>query len=275
MHFMPSFITVTSLSAASRVALALRCLGTAAPSTKGRLSNTARYLAGSSQSSDPRSCESSSSSEQRTCVVSAALAFLEGKKRIVECLSASEYARVDERVGASVGGHMRHTLDHFAHCLGALPPTAQLGGHGTDFLGRSRKIRYDQRMRGGAVETDPREAAKLIVSFQESLRALPRGNEGSLALRATAVAPAFMIGDGEGGEGGEHEFESNLERELFFCCHHGTHHDAMIQLIMKRMGGGAAERAAGIKGLGVAPSTAGFRVRQEGGESADEGSKDA
>lgn len=274
---------MTSLSAASRAALGFRCSGTAPPpssSSAARFSKTARYLAGSGDNSGPRNGDSSSNNnnggEQHTCVVSAALASLEGKKGIVECLSASEYAKVDEGIGASVGGHMRHTLDHFAHCLAALPATEQRGASSTGSLGHAAwKVHYDRRMRGGAVETDPREAADLIVSFQEALRALPRGHEGSLALRATAVAPAFMLGDGAGGAGGEHEFESNLERELFFCCHHGTHHDAMIQLILKRMGGGAAERAARVKGLGVAPSTAGFRERQGGGESADHGNKDA
>ncbi|CAM9910637.1 unnamed protein product [Scytosiphon promiscuus] len=75
-----------------------------------------------------------------------------------------------------------------------------------------------------------------------------------------------MLGGGGGGGAGkeEFEFESNLERELFFCCHHGTHHDAMIQLILRGMGekGELALSQAG-KGFGVAPSTVEFLRKQK------------
>lgn len=65
----------------------------------------------------------------------------------------------------------------------------------------------------------------------------------------------------------EHEFQSNLERELFFCCHHGTHHDAMIQLILRGMGerGEAALHQAG-PGIGVAASTLEYLQRETPGK---------
>lgn len=272
MHFTPTFVTtVASLSATSRLALGLRVRGVTGTTTTARavrgIGCTARKASTSSASTE--GCLNESGGGGETCVVSAALAFLEGKKKIVEGLSPADFAAVDASIGASVGAHMRHSLDHFSKCLSVSTPA------GTDptHAGADGTIRYDHRVRGGSVETDPAEAAKVIASLLAQVQALPRGDAGSLALRRTPVAPTFMLGvgggggDGGGGGGGggeEHTFESNLERELFFCCHHGIHHDAMIQLILGNMGqkGSAVLSEAG-KGFGVAPSTADFRQKQE------------
>ena len=268
MHFAPTFVTtVASLSAGSRLALGLRVPGVTRTTTTARVvrgMGCAARRASSSTASTDGSIDGSGGSGE-ACVVSAALAFLEGEKKIVECLSPADFAAVDASIGASVGAHMRHSLDHFSKCLSVSTPT------GTDPspAGADGKIRYDHRVRGGSVETDPAEAAKVIASLLAQVQALPRGEAGSLALRRTPVAPTFMLGAGGGGGGGgegdeEHTFESNLERELFFCCHHGTHHDAMIQLILGNMGqkGSAVLSEAG-KGFGVAPSTVDFRQKQE------------
>lgn len=206
-----------------------------------------------------------------TCVVSAALCFLQSKKDIVSNLSPAAYTAFDELVGASIGGHMRHALDHFAKCLAVLPVSiatpavttteelmkGDIVGKGGRVKKSNQLIQYDRRTRGGSVEKDPEAALNLISSLQSALEQLPRGEAASLVLRSTIVAPAFMLGEG-GGEG-EHMFESNLERELFFCCHHGFHHDAMIRLILQRMENDGARAALKNEGLGVAPSTAGFR----------------
>lgn len=179
---------------------------------------------------------------------------------------------------------MRHALDHFSKCLAVAHPssaaatttavvTAADGGGGNNDgddpapitksdSSSSVTIRYDQRVRGGSIETDPAAASDLISSLLQQLQALPQGNA---ELRAMHVVPTFMIATSDDVDGGteEHEFESNLERELFFCCHHGTHHDAMIQLILRSMGekGEIALSQAG-KGFGVAPSTIDFRRKQ-------------
>ncbi|CAM9438494.1 unnamed protein product, partial [Hapterophycus canaliculatus] len=207
------------------------------------------------------------------CVVSAALHFLEDKKRLLECLETEDYTAVDAGIGASVGGHVRHSLDHFEKLVtaagagGADPadPTAATtwgvaaedDANGT--AATAPVVRYDRRVRGGSIEKDPAAAIQVISSLLEQLQEMPRGP----LLRAKRVAPTFMLGGGGGGKE-EFEFESNLERELFFCCHHGTHHDAMIQLILRGMGekGELALRQAG-KGFGVAPSTVEFLRKQK------------
>lgn len=220
-----------------------------------------------------------------TCVVAAARQYLQEKQRLVECLSPADYAAVDDGVGASVGGHMRHTLDHFSKCLAAAQPPP-IGGAATaaassgelqhqatgdSTSGTSTRpprstesavaIRFDHRVRGGSVETCPSAASRCISSLLHQLEGLPRGPE----LRKEQVGATFMVALDGARE--EHEFESNLERELFFCCHHGIHHDAMIQLILRGMGekGEAALCQAGT-GLGVAPSTLEHLQRKTPGE---------
>ncbi|CAM9943317.1 unnamed protein product, partial [Laminaria digitata] len=112
------------------------------------------------------------------CVVYAALAFLEGKKKVVECLSPSDYAAVDASIGASVGAHMRHALDHFSKCLSVSPPAETHPAPPAVVTDGS--IRYDQRVRGGSVETDSAGVAKVIAALLSQVEALPRGDAGSL-----------------------------------------------------------------------------------------------
>lgn len=190
----------------------------------------------------------------------------------MECLDPADYTAVDAGIGASVGGHVRHSLDHFEKLVTAagqtdpadVPAATPSGVTAEDVDAAATAapvVRYDRRVRGGSIEKDPTAAIQVISSLLEELQALPRGP----SLRAKRVAPTFMLGGGGGGGGKEEfEFESNLERELFFCCHHGTHHDAMIQLILRGMGekGELALRQAG-KGFGVAPSTVAFLNKQK------------
>lgn len=211
-----------------------------------------------------------------TCVVAAARQYLQEKRRLVDCLSPADYAAVDAGIGASVGGHMRHTLDHFSKCLAAAqsPPTGgattapgelqQVAGD-SNSPGPAVAIRYDHRVRGGSVETCPSAASRCISSLLQQLRELPRGRE----LRKESIGATFVLALEGARE--EHEFESNLERELFFCCHHGIHHDAMIQLILRGMGekGEVAIRQAG-SGLGVAPSTLEHLQRKTPGKGREE-----
>ncbi|CAB1101747.1 unnamed protein product [Ectocarpus sp. CCAP 1310/34] len=245
MHFSPRLVntTVTFLRVVAVPPFRRRCF----------LSTRTCSRASTNSSSN---ADDATAGDGGTCVVSAAMRFLQGKKRLVDCLSPADYARMDPATGASVGGHLRHTLDHFSKCLQA---AQQQPAPDEDAVPTTTPvtIRYDHRVRGGTIETDPAAASRSISSLLQQLQSLPRADY----LRAKRVAPMFMLGLG-GGDNGikeEYGFESNLERELFFCCHHGTHHDAMIRLILRGMGekGENALSQAG-EGFGVAPSTIDF-----------------
>ncbi|CAM9338960.1 unnamed protein product [Ectocarpus fasciculatus] len=250
MHFSPRLVTT-----------AVASLRVSAPPCQTRwfLTTPPTSTRASSISSSSGNADDGTAGDGETCVVSAATRFLQGKKRLVDCLSPADYARMDPAIGASVGGHLRHTLDHFSKCLQA---AQQQPAPDEDAVPTTTPvtIRYDHRVRGGSIETDPAAASRSISSLLQQLQNLPTADHH---LRAKRVAPMFMLGGSDGSKE-EYGFESNLERELFFCCHHGTHHDAMIQLILRGMGekGEIALSQAG-EGFGVAPSTIDFLKKRD------------
>lgn len=277
MNVATSLVAVKSLCVLSRKVIGLRvpiaASWTAAKAPTSSFIKSLHISSSSSSSSRGSSVDDNSDESGKrnnTCVVSTALDFLGNKKRVIEDLSPADYVAVDRAIGASVGSHIRHLLDHFAKCLDVLNSSSSQN-NGDNCKEAREIIRYDHRARGGEVETDPSEAVKLISRLMRELNALPRGSAGSEKLRSMVVSPAFFLGEGGASSDGhqEHEFLSNLERELFFCCHHGTHHDAMIRLILERMavGGGEVARALAENGksLGVAPSTVKFRQLQQKG----------
>lgn len=127
--------------------------------------------------------------------------------------------------GASVGAHIRHTLDHF----GKLDAGYKA----------NHAVAYDQRERGGSIETDRQsaivEATRLADAF---------GGLDSTQMDLPVTIRAMVTGDGQ-----EAEIESTLVRELWFASHHAIHHNALLKPIAS---------AAGVElsaDFGRAPST--------------------
>lgn len=111
-------------------------------------------------------------------------------------------------VHASVGQHMRHSMDHVDRAVRAAE--SPLEG----------EIHYDLRQRGGADEVDMDQAQKRIEGVMDRLQSLNPPSSSS-------VEACFMLsGDGE-----EFRLPSTVERELGFATHHGIHHMAMIKII--------------------------------------------
>jgi uncharacterized damage-inducible protein DinB len=131
-------------------------------------------------------------------------------------------------VPSSVGGHIRHNLDHVGALLRGLP-----GGH----------VNYDDRDRGTAVEHDRRAALAEIDRLCDELIEYPWVTD-SETLRLTAlVAPDRPPA----------EVETSPERELAFVLSHTIHHNALIG-VMARLHG--VELPADF---GYAPSTIAHR----------------
>jgi hypothetical protein len=118
-------------------------------------------------------------------------------------------------------------LDHYSKCIA--------GANG------GQVVRYDQRARATAVETDCVVAAGQIDHICTALDSL----KDTVAL-SQPVRVAFMLD----ATGAEETFESTLGRELAFCTHHAIHHNAMIAVITRGLGVTLPG-----DGFGVAPST--------------------
>jgi uncharacterized damage-inducible protein DinB len=144
---------------------------------------------------------------------------------LVESLTAEQYARKPVGVVASsVGGHVRHNLDHVAALLRGL---------------RCGEVNYDHRDRGTDVERDRLAALGEILRLEAELAEVPWGEVPHLLTLAALVAPDLPPA----------RVVTSPERELAFVVSHTVHHNALIGVMVKLLG---AEVPAEF---GYAPST--------------------
>lgn len=131
--------------------------------------------------------------------------------------------------GSSVGGHLRHCIEHYLSFLS-----------GVD----SGKVDYDDRKRDERLETRTRDAAAMIGEISDGLSALLDGEP-----------PVGLLVKMDCG-GDEIEWQpSTMGRELQFLVSHTVHHFAMIGGICRALGVDLDED------FGVAPSTLRHRER--------------
>lgn len=162
-------------------------------------------------------------------VVACCEGLLSQKAELLESIARQgpeKYAEPCPRQGASIGQHMRHSLQHMQALLGR------------GAAAEASPVEYDARQRGSAIERDVHAALRATRELRRSL-----GGVGDLDRR---VRVTFMLsGDDDSAE----TFESNLGRELFFVAHHAVHHNATMAAI-------AAEIGVRVPaGFGRAPST--------------------
>ena len=131
-------------------------------------------------------------------------------------------------VSGSIGGHVRHTLDHIAAFAGA-------------GSGASATLSYDRRDRGTAVETDPSAALRAIFRLKASLSGPFSG--GDHMMRPVQVASVIST-SGESVTGW-----STMAREAAFVVSHTVHHQAIIAILLSVQGLRAPDW------FGYAPST--------------------
>jgi uncharacterized damage-inducible protein DinB len=144
---------------------------------------------------------------------------------VVERLGDDEYVRKPVGViPGSVGGHVRHCLDHATALLAAVST-----GH----------LDYDRRERGTAVELDRAAAVDAIRAAEWHLSELVRADcDRPLRVRV------LMTADGDPIEVG-----STVGRELAYVLSHTIHHYALVGAMVRTLGGAPPER------FGYAPST--------------------
>ncbi|GAB4515636.1 MAG: hypothetical protein Tsb0013_20200 [Phycisphaerales bacterium] len=126
--------------------------------------------------------------------------------------------------GATIGAHVRHTLDHFRAALTGLEGDV---------------VDYDHRDRATAIEQSVDAAIAEIDALAGAIGAI--GEEDA----ARGVTVRVMLS----GDGACAELSTTLARELAFAAHHGVHHNAMIKAICCELGVETPE------GFGKAPST--------------------
>jgi hypothetical protein len=121
------------------------------------------------------------------------------------------YQQVCPIVRATIGQHIRHSMDHIELATAAASP-------------ENRQIHYDIRSRGGPDEHDIDHAQIRIEQVVNNLTKLAE------TYRDTTFKPVqacFLLS----GDPQEFQMTSTVERELGFCAHHAIHHMAMVKII--------------------------------------------
>ena len=128
---------------------------------------------------------------------------------------------------ASIGGHIRHNIDHYLSFLGGFP------------LGR---VDYEHRVRNPLIETERDYAVGMLNEICRLLAALPAEDKGLLVRMETTP-------DGDSAAWGL----STGRRELQFLLSHTIHHYALVAVSCRLQGVEPHED------FGVAPSTLRYR----------------
>ena len=143
----------------------------------------------------------------------------------ISVIPESFYRRTPELTAGSVGGHMRHILEHYLALYEGLAEGV---------------VCYDSRNRNKALEESPAAALKLLNDLNSWLYTLSSQADQPLTLAA--------LTDGNP-DSQPLKTRTTLSRELLFLHSHTIHHKAIIAMLMKEKG---------IKvpaSFGVAPST--------------------
>jgi uncharacterized damage-inducible protein DinB len=127
-------------------------------------------------------------------------------------------------VKSSMGGHVRHCLDHVDALLAGM---------------MTGEMSYEHRRRGTDVEVNRRAALREITRLEEALKGIrdwPLYHSIQLQVLMTANGPSVIV-------------ETSLGRELAFVLSHTIHHNALIGVMANILGITTPDR------FGYAPST--------------------
>jgi len=159
--------------------------------------------------------------------VAGVAASLDQVAAVLAGIDADRYAAAPSGRG-SIGGHVRHCLDHVRALLAGLD---------------TGEVDYDHRDRGTPIEADPAVASEALEGLRAGLLGL---DEPALAQRVRVVA---MVD----GDGTPHRCDSTVGRELLFALSHTVHHQAIMAPLLEAAGVTVPE------GFGYAPSTIAYQ----------------
>ncbi len=145
--------------------------------------------------------------------------------RVVGQVDAARYvARGPAGAPGSIGGHVRHCLDHVVALERAFADGV---------------VDYDARRRGTVIEHDRRAA---LAALEAARRRLYLYDECRRASRVTVRTQV-------GADGSCVLADSTIGRELAFVLSHTIHHCATLNVLLSRLGQSGPPR------FGIAPST--------------------
>jgi hypothetical protein len=147
-------------------------------------------------------------------------------------------------VKASIGQHIRHSLDHIDRAVTAVSDTSNNKAKVV--------IHYDTRQRGGPDEWDVEAAIERIGRIDKAVQKISSSSK-YIPLHGSVDACFMLSGD----DSTEFMLPSTLARELAFAAHHAIHHMAMVKIIAESDSVGLSESDM-PHNFGRAPSTISF-----------------
>jgi uncharacterized damage-inducible protein DinB len=140
--------------------------------------------------------------------ISALIRVLDDLALVVMRLDAETFtSRPRPDISGSIGGHVRHVLDHVTAFVEA---------------GSRGQLNYDQRQRGTDVEADPVAALSRICALHGGLeRIATRDLDDPIRVVAQFAADGSTLATW-----------STIGRELAFVMSHTIHHQAIIALLL-------------------------------------------
>ena len=140
------------------------------------------------------------------------VAVLQELSTVIERLSDAQYVQSPVGVVASsIGGHVRHCLDHVRAVLGGAA---------------SGELNYDHRERGTPVESSRQVALDEINGLSRGLRQLQAAQ-----LQQNIQLLVLMTRDGQ-----PVSVRTTLARELAYVLAHSIHHNALMSAMVKTLG---------------------------------------
>lgn len=152
------------------------------------------------------------------------------------CLPDHYTAKIPECFNSSIGGHIRHVIDHY-QCMLSVVCNNEGGGNDTDLC-----IDYDERQRDALVESDVQVGAQRIEEICAMLQQLEPDHNPIVAVKLNTGSNAADIWT-----------SSTLQREFQFLLSHTVHHYALIAIIGSIIGIPIP------RDFGLAPSTLRYR----------------
>lgn len=141
-------------------------------------------------------------------------------------------------VKASIGQHVRHSLDHIERAANAASDavSSSLDSMASDDNPDWYEIHYDLRKRGDIDEHDIEAATNRIKRVDAVFDHIQDYNSSSSSDKVVnhPVQACFML-SGDSNE--EFMLPSTVARELGFAAHHAIHHMALIRVMATTAGG--------------------------------------
>jgi hypothetical protein len=167
--------------------------------------------------------------------------------------AASQFSTPCPIVGASVGQHYRHSMDHVE--LAALIADAA-DKDGICHYPPSRtvdELHYDLRVRGGTLEVDMDMSRRRMVDVSAVFHSLEFRSRRQMERECITARPIAAYFNLSADADDEVRLLSTIGRELGFAAHHAIHHMAMVKIIAVRTLG--LDQCDLPHGFGRAPST--------------------